>query len=71
MRTAIKIISSTNDATGILYTGLRRGELFRLKWEDIDFRRDYILLPDPKGGTSETIPLNKQVESPLKLLLLK
>ncbi|MEO0069694.1 MAG: site-specific integrase [candidate division WOR-3 bacterium] len=42
-----------------LSTGMRRGELFRLKWDDIDFERGFIHLRDPKGGTDQKIPLNQ------------
>jgi integrase len=42
-----------------LYTGMRRGELFKLKWQDIDFERGFISIRDPKGGPSQTIPLNE------------
>ncbi len=41
-----------------LYTGIRRGEMFKLKWSDLDFERGFILLRDPKGGTDQTIPMN-------------
>ena len=41
-----------------LFTGMRRGELFRLKWEDIDFQRGFIKLRDPKSGGDQSIPLN-------------
>ncbi len=41
-----------------LYTGMRRGEMFKLKWSDLDFERGFILLRDPKGGTDQTIPMN-------------
>ena len=41
-----------------LLTGMRRGELFRLKWEDIDFERGFIHIRDPKGGQDQKIPLN-------------
>jgi integrase len=41
-----------------LYTGMRRGELFRLKWQDVDFERGFIRLLDPKGGQDQVIPLN-------------
>ena len=41
-----------------LFTGLRRGELFKLKWEHIDFERGFIHIKDPKGGPDEVIPLN-------------
>jgi len=42
-----------------LFTGMRRGELFRLKWEHLDFDRGFILLDDPKGGVSQKIPMTK------------
>ena len=41
-----------------LYTGMRRGELFKLKWCDIDFDRGFIHIRDPKGGPDQKIPLN-------------
>jgi integrase len=42
-----------------LFTGMRRGELFRLQWDDIDKERGFIKIRDPKGGTDEKIPLNQ------------
>ncbi|MFA7013640.1 MAG: site-specific integrase, partial [Desulfobacterales bacterium] len=33
-----------------LYSGVRRGEMFRLKWNDVDVERGFIRLRDPKGG---------------------
>ncbi|MHB1351620.1 MAG: tyrosine-type recombinase/integrase [Desulfobulbaceae bacterium] len=42
----------------ILFTGMRRGELFKLQWQDIDFDRGFIFIRDPKGGQSQKIPLN-------------
>lgn len=42
----------------VLYTGMRRGELFNLKWEDIDFDRGFLTIRDPKGGSSQKIPLS-------------
>ncbi len=47
-----------------LFTGMRRGELFRLRWDDIDFQRGFIHIRDqrdqkgPKGGKDQIIPLN-------------
>ncbi|MBF0508881.1 MAG: site-specific integrase [Deltaproteobacteria bacterium] len=42
----------------ILYTGMRRGELFNLKWQDIDFERGFIWIHNPKGGKTVSIPLS-------------
>ncbi|MEO1959638.1 MAG: tyrosine-type recombinase/integrase, partial [Paracoccus sp. (in: a-proteobacteria)] len=36
--------------------GMRRGEIFRLRWSDL--RDGHILLREPKGGMDATIPLN-------------
>lgn len=41
-----------------LYTGFRRGELFRLKWSDIDFQRGYATLRTPKGVITKTLPIS-------------
>jgi len=41
-----------------LFTGMRRGELFKLKWEHIDIERGFIQLKDPKGGPDQKIPIN-------------
>jgi len=41
-----------------LFTGMRRGEMFKLKWRDIDFDKGFIHLRDPKGGPDQKIPLN-------------
>jgi integrase len=37
---------------------MRRGEILRLRWEDIDFERGFIHIRDPKGGKDQTIPMN-------------
>jgi|GEM_PF-221115 integrase/ribosomal protein L40E len=41
-----------------MLTGLRRGELFRLEWPDIDFEHRLITLRTPKGGKTQTIPVS-------------
>ena len=43
-----------------IYTGVRRGELFKLQWEHIDFDRALVRLVDPKGTKTVTIPVSKQ-----------
>ena len=49
-----------------LFTGMRRGSLFNLKWDDIDFKRGFITLRDPKSGKDDIIPLNDQARAVLK-----
>jgi len=49
----------------VLLTGMRRGELFRLKWSDIDFDHGFIFIRDPKGGRDQKIPLNRAAEEVL------
>lgn len=49
-----------------LFTGMRRGELFKLKWKDIDFERDFLNIRDPKGGPDQKIPLNEPAKKLLK-----
>jgi integrase len=41
-----------------LYTGMRRGEIFRLQWQDIDFERGFINIRESKGDKDTAIPLN-------------
>ncbi len=41
-----------------LLTGMRRGELFKLTWDDIDFERGMVTLREPKGGKTQTIPVS-------------
>jgi integrase len=49
-----------------LFTGMRRGEIFHLKWDDIDFERGFISIRNPKGGVSQKIPLNEQARAVLE-----
>lgn len=41
-----------------LYTGMRRGEIFKLKWRDINLETGFILIKDPKGGQDQKVPIN-------------
>lgn len=50
----------------LLYTGLRRGELFKLKWQDIDFERQKIKLRNPKGFKDQILPLSQKAMQSLK-----
>ena len=41
-----------------LFSGMRRGEMLKLKWKHVDFERGFINIVDPKGGPDQVIPLN-------------
>jgi integrase len=49
----------------VLYTGMRRGELFELCWNDIDFYNKTITVRSAKNGLHPTIPLNEMAEKVL------
>ncbi|MGV8074353.1 MAG: tyrosine-type recombinase/integrase [Syntrophobacteraceae bacterium] len=49
-----------------LFSGLRRGELFKLTWDDVDFERGMITLRSPKGGKTETIPISDEAKEVLQ-----
>ena len=51
-----------------LFTGMRRGELFKLQWDDVDFERGIITLRDPKSGKTENIPVSMKALDVLKAL---
>ena len=52
-----------------LFTGMRRGEIFKLRWADIDFDRGFISIVAPKGGKSQVIPMNKNTEAVFKTII--
>jgi integrase len=72
LKKLLEAINKSNDieAANImrlaLYTGMRRGEMFKLKWNDIDFQRGFIAIRNPKGGVSQKIPLNEQARQVLE-----
>jgi integrase len=49
-------------------TAARRGELHRLRWEDIDFNKSTALLLDTKNGEDREIPLSDKAVDILKNL---
>lgn len=48
-----------------LNTGMRRGEILGLKWQDIDVKRGIIYLLDTKNGYKREIPMNEPVKKAL------
>jgi integrase len=43
-----------------LFTGLRRGELFKLTWDDVDLERGMVTLREPKGKKTQTLFISPQ-----------
>lgn len=60
----------SKDIVGMLrlamYTGMRRGEIFKLEDRDLDFRQQLIRIRDPKGGKSASIPMSGLVADLLR-----
>ena len=51
-----------------LLTGMRKSELFRLQWQDINFEQGFITLREAKSGHDEMIPLSDPVRGLLNNL---
>jgi integrase len=49
-----------------LNTGMRRGEIFSLKWENIDFKKGEIFIEDSKSGKSRKVYMNSIIFETLK-----
>ncbi|GAX62381.1 site specific recombinase [Candidatus Scalindua japonica] len=45
-----------------LHTGMRRGEILGLKWEQVDLKHGFILLDISKNGERREIPINTTLE---------
>jgi integrase len=53
-----------------IHTGMRRGELLSLRWNDIDFARSLIYVTNTKTGHDREIPMNAKVREALSDLQL-
>jgi integrase len=49
-----------------LHAGLRRGELFSLCWEDLDFKNGVIRVVDTKNGDRREIPMSETLRNTLQ-----
>lgn len=52
--------------TTALQTGMRRGEILNLKWDNIDFEYGFIELLETKSGKSRKIPLSDKLREVLE-----
>ena len=48
-----------------LNTGMRQGEILKLKWDDIDFGRNQIIVRDTKNGSNRVIVLSSTLKNEL------
>jgi integrase len=48
-----------------LYCGLRAGEIFKLKWQDINFDNNRIFLRDRKNGQNVQLPMHAKIKEML------
>ena len=46
-----------------LNTGMRRGEILNLKWDQVDLKHGFILLDRTKNGERREIPINRTLEA--------
>src|SRR4030067_1919671 len=52
-----------------LNTGMRRAEILKLKWEDVDLRIGFLLVKDTKNGESRAVPINAAVREALSAIV--
>lgn len=60
-----------NIVTVALHTGLRRGEIFNLKWFDVDFSRGMIQVRESKSNKKRLVPMNTTIRTMLQGLKRK
>lgn len=51
-----------------IHTGMRQGELLRLRWEDVDFFSGTIMVRQAKSGEGRRVPMNSVVRETLRNL---
>lgn len=49
-----------------MFTGMRKGELLKLRWDDVDFERGFINIRESKGGIAQNIPMNGETRHVLE-----
>lgn len=51
--------------TAALHTGMRKSEILKLRWEQVDLTHGFILLDKTKNGERREIPINKTLRAAL------
>lgn len=52
-------------------TGMRKGDQLNLRWNQVDFQRDVILVPNSKTGNQYAVPMNEDVRNVMLALRRK
>jgi integrase len=52
-----------------LHTGMRKGEILSLVWDNVDLKHGFILLDKTKNGDRREIPINQTLKSVLQGLV--
>ena len=51
-----------------LNTGMRKGEILNLRWDQVDLKHGFILLEVTKNGERREIPINETLRQTLEAL---
>ena len=54
-----------------LHTGMRRGEILNLKWQDVDFKRRIVTVVKSKNGEKRAIPMTGTLHDVLKSMTVR
>jgi integrase len=71
LRKAIRASSQSQRESELdlaLNTGMRQGEQYKLRWENVDLKRAQITIPRAKSGRREYIPINAEANAALRKL---
>jgi len=50
-----------------LHTGMRRGEMANLRWQDVDFYTRTLVVRESKSGEGRRVPMNRVVVATLRM----
>ncbi len=62
----LQITEFERDVIFAINTGMRRGEIFNLKWFDADMKRNVLYVRQTKTGKDRAIPINDRLRSMLE-----
>lgn len=51
-----------------MLTGMRKGEILKLQWRNVDLDRQFVRIDKPKGSKSVTLPISAEAVETLRTL---